>query len=376
MIFVKKLYKELIQQVLLVFLVLTLILSIGQMIKLLNFVTTGKITTVAFFKLMALSIPSMFGVLIPPSLLLALLLVLSRYYLDSEMVVMFSSGVSLKRVFLWVGIFSLGFMLLVGGVVFVVSPYTAAKRKLGLKYALMDVSLDKVIPGRFTRLSDQAVIYATREGAQGKGLDAVYLFSKQPGVQRGMWRVLQAQHLDSVATVMQQDSGPFFQFDHGYFDSISARELQWRTSDFSRFLYEAPGFQQVVDVWPRNLALPQLWQAAHGNPQLYHTRLALGLLLSKLSTVVSVLVVSLWGCALGYAKPRQGKVSAFLPALILFGLYNYLLSLLQKNLTNGTWFPWESFMLIHGGAMLVGVFILLFRFRDSLWSCVAKRGRA
>jgi lipopolysaccharide export system permease protein len=373
-IFVKKLYKELLQQMLLIFLILILIISIGQMVKLLKLMAAGKITLLALFKLLALAIPSSLGVLIPPCLLLAILLVLSRYYLDSEMAVMFASGVSLKRVFSWVLVFSCGVMVVVGVIAFVISPYTAVKKKIGFKYALMELTLNKVIPKEFTSLNADSVLYATNKEPDGNGLQQVYLFSKNKGDKQNEWNVLQAQRLQNAPAFPDLISGPFFQFNHGSLDHIAAQNLQWRQSNFNKLLYEIPGFDQEVNVWPRNLGLNGLWQASHTADTDYHSRLALGFLIAKISTVVSVFVMGFWGCVLGYAKPRQGKVAALLPALLLFGLYNYCFTLLQKNITSGSWPPWESFFLVHGGAFFIGLILLCLRFRDVILSRFKKGG--
>ncbi len=216
MIFVRKMYSELLRQLFLVFLVLILIISISQMIRFLKMLSAGRITISALFKLLALVVPSALGYLIPPCMLLAIILVLCRYYLDNEMAVLVSSGVSHLRIYKIIMLFALGVAIVVSVITFIISPYTEVIRKSGFEYAVKQVSLEKIESKQFVNLGVDSLIYAKDQSADRSSLQHVHIFRKRQAGIDNNWNVLYANNMNQFLVHLKDDKRTFIVFNDGF----------------------------------------------------------------------------------------------------------------------------------------------------------------
>src|SRR3990167_802916 len=94
--------KEVLATLLATTLILLIIFITNQFVHYLSDAADGKITTQAVMKVMSLQVPLLLGYLLPLSLFLGLLLTLGRLYVDHEMVVLSSCGVSRAQVIVMV----------------------------------------------------------------------------------------------------------------------------------------------------------------------------------------------------------------------------------------------------------------------------------
>ena len=371
MVFVRKLYSELLQQLLLVFLILTLIISITQMMHFLKMLTDGKITLVALYKLLALTIAHLLGFLLPPCLLLAVLLTLARYYIDNEMTILQSSGVSQAKIYALVMLFAVAVAAFLFVLTCFIYPNHESARKDGMQFALKQMVVQKIKPSTFTPLADSAVIYAQKGSLSKASLYRVHLFkqsthsdakadSTKPRIE---WTVLYAKSMHQLLVDGVNNAAPSIMFNHGALDKVSLTDGSWSHTDFSRLRYILPGVNFITNVWPDNLNITALVQAASTN------KAAAGLLLRKVSSVISVLVLAFWGCLFGYVRPRQGKLNMLFPALIAYGMYTYFVLYLCQKVTAGTWLPWPSFVIFHIAIILVTLVFVCIRY----WQAIISR---
>jgi lipopolysaccharide export system permease protein len=367
MIFVRKMYSELLRQLFLVFFVLVLIISISQMIRFLKMLSAGRITISALFKLLALVIPSALWYLIPPCMLLAIILVLCRYYIDHEMVVLQSSGVSPFRIYRIIMCFALGIAVIVSIMTFVITPYTELIRKSGYEYAVKQVSLAKIESKQFVDLGDDALIYAQQQTLDRSRLTHVYLFRKLNHSKQKSWSVLYAHSMNQDLVHLAGSKKSFVVFSHGSVDTVDQENHAWQHITFAKMYRLLPGFQYTERLWPRNLNFFDLWQAAKSDHQ------AAALLALKLSVVLSVFILAFFGCVVGYAKPRQGKVLQLIPALIFYGVYVYAITFLQQKVEAGSWSLWQSFFEIHSVFILVCILFVFIRCRHAIMSRLRHR---
>jgi lipopolysaccharide export system permease protein len=144
---------------LLVSLVLTLIIWLTQSLRLLDFIINSGAPLGLFGKMLLLTIPKFFEIILPISLALSILYTLNKYSIDSELVVMQNTGISPRRlgqgVFYFTTIIALTVFLLTGWVT------PLANRELDRVRDVIksDYSLGLLRPGIFNTISDDTTIY-------------------------------------------------------------------------------------------------------------------------------------------------------------------------------------------------------------------------
>jgi lipopolysaccharide export system permease protein len=353
----RKLIKEILVQASVIFLVLLLIVSINQITHLLKLVAFGSITLSSLATMMGLQLIDFLSFIVPPSVFLGILLVLSRWYLDHEMTVLSVSGVSHRRIYGMIMGFSLLVSILIALFMFECLPSIETYQVQNAQNAFQQLSVKKIRPGEFTALSNRSAIYASKSSLIHPKVNRVMAFFPQSSKGSGInsWRVLTAKTLDQES-LPHYNNHSYFVFHHGYSTIASTENANWQQASFDLLGYSVPGAHPAKSGWPTNLRWSELWGASFYNAK------AASILMWRLSVPVSILILSFWACLLGYVKPRQGKVAKLLPALLLYGFYIYLLSWSKGNIKDGVWSLWGSFFIIHGMALLVGFLLVFLRY--------------
>ena len=357
----RKMNTELLRQSLLVFFVLVLIISISQMIRFLKMLSAGLITLPSLFKLLALVVPAALGYLIPPCMYLAVMMVVSRYFIDSEMVVLFSVGVSPLRILRLVMSFAAGVAVFVGVLMLVVMPHTEVIRKMGLDYAVKQTTLEKITAGRITSLGTHQTLYAQGQSPDRMHLNNVTVFI-QPKDSGAAYNILHAKSMgQSLVRFDDKQKGQhsYLLFRQGRLDSASLQQGSWSTTHFGRLFYVLPDVVVDGKFWPKNLGFSALIKASETS------RIAAGLLARKLCVILSVLFLAFLGFLFGHVKPRQGKFKNLLPALMLYGLYTYAVTFLQSQIVDGKWQLWPSLIYFHSILMLFCLSLGAFQYRST-----------
>ena len=127
MIFHRTLLRELISVALATFLVLLGIVVTTQLVRFLGLAAGGSITSGSVIALLGLTLIGFLPTLLSLTLFISVLMVVSRAYRDSEMVVWFSCGFSLARWIKPVLMFAAPLVLTIAALALVLSPWAADK---------------------------------------------------------------------------------------------------------------------------------------------------------------------------------------------------------------------------------------------------------
>ena len=322
MIFERAARRELAQAASGIGVALLAILLSTQLIRLLKEAAGGKIAPEAVASLLGFATLNFMPVLLSLTLFVAVLLTLSRAYRDSEMVVWFSSGQSLTAWIRPVLRFAWPIVLAIAALSGFLSPwaqYNADEYKQRLS-ARSDVS--QVTPGLFREArSGQRVIFVESLADDASRVGNVFVASMQEG---------------KLGVVMSdtgyQESAPngdrFVVLENGRRYEVEPGTPQFKVMDFERYKVRTEDAEvKPGERSPSRLPLGELVRET--------SKQARGELLWRIGMPVSAVILALMAIPLSYVNPRAGRSANMLIAILIYAIYNNLMSLSQAWVAQG-----------------------------------------
>ena len=299
-----------------VFVALFAILLTTQLVRLLGQAAQGDIAPEAVFALLGFAALQYIPSLLSISLFIAILLTLSRSYRDSEMVVWFSSGLSLMAWIRPVMVFILPLVVAIAGLSLFVSPWALSQ---SAEYrGDLDSRKDagQIAPGAFQESSSgKQVVFV-----EGVADDATYVRNVfVSSVQNRRLGVTMA------ATGYQETAANgdrFMVLEKGRRYEVVPGTPEFRVLKYDRYAIrmetkEARGIEKT----PRNTSTIDLLER---NLPAYR-----GELFWRLSVPISAIVLALLAIPLSFVNPRAGRSANMLLALFTYLLYNNLMTIGQ-----------------------------------------------
>lgn len=340
-------------------LVLLLIFLSQRFVKYLANAAAGDLEPAALVPLILYRIPGMLELILPLALFVALLLVYGRLYLDNEMRVLFSAGISRVRLLALTFVPVVLLAGLVGFISLQLSPWCLAQVQLLLKNQEDRSELDSLSEGKFQPFRNgSGVIYVERMitsaetdssggSFSGKQMQGVYIFQGQGGTEDEI--VIVAEQGSQVA----DERGRYLLLQNGYRLSSLKDNQRMERIDFARYgqrieVQSSSELQNLkVDALPtdvlRDSARPD-YQAA------WQWRLSLILLMP---------VVALLAIAFGKADARQGRYLKVLPAILFYLVYLVILNMVRDQLAEGKRSGMMPFLSVHALFLCVGLVVLM-----------------
>ena len=352
-IFHRALVSEFASNGLLVFAVLLGIIVVSQLIRLLSDAVSGVIAVDGVVALLGFSAMNYLPVLLSISLFISILLTLSRCYRDSEMVVWFCSGIGLTRWIrpvLWYALPVVGLIALLS---LLLSPWSLRKAdEFRTKLESRD-DVTSATPGLF-RESKQAdrVYFVDNVDAGSNRVGNIFVQSKQNGKLGTM-----------VAKQGLQETFPngdrFLVLLNGTRYEGTPGRRDYRIVEFERYAMR-------IDAAPVKQAAPQvktmttlaLWR----NPSTWNY----AELEWRIGLPISATILALLAIPLGYVNPRAGRSLNLIMAIVLYMLYNNMISVTNTWVGQGKMSPGIGLWAIH--VFMLGVTLLVFYRRMTLFS--------
>lgn len=160
--------------------VLTGIIWLTQALRMLDVMITQGQTLVTFFQLTALALPSTLIIVLPISLFCALLYTLHKLITDSEIVVMFSAGVSLWSIALPIITIAIGVSLIVLSFSIYIAPAGLRELKTRIFDIRTDVASSMIREGTFTNPSAGLTVYVRDRAPDGTTYGILVHDSRNP----------------------------------------------------------------------------------------------------------------------------------------------------------------------------------------------------
>ena len=321
-----------------VFIALFAILLTTQLIRFLGEAAQGSIAPEAVVALLGFSALNYIPTLLSLAAFIAILLALSRSYRDSEMVVWFSSGLSLAAWIRPVLVFTLPLVVAIAGLSLFVSPWALSQSSEYRGNLDMRKDAGQASPGAFQESSSgDRIVFVEAVAEDESYVKNVFVSS----VQNGRLGVTMAAtgHQEIAA-----NGDRFIVLEKGRRYEVDPGSPEFRILEYGRYAIrletrEARGIERT----PKNMPTPELIKL---DLPVYRAEL-----LWRLGVPLSAIVLALLAIPLSFVNPRAGRSANMLLALFTYLVYNNLMTISQAWVANGR----ISFML---GVLAVHLFML------------------
>lgn len=368
MIFQRALRRELTSTAGAVFTTLFTITLTVMLIKILGQAAGGQVASQDVIALIGFQSLNYMPVILILTGFISVLLVMTRSYQDSEIVVWFSSGLSLTRWVRPVLLFGGPIIVLVGLLSFIVTPWANQQSSAYRERFEKREDIARVSPGKFQESAAANRIFFV-EGISGDASKVKNVFVNTVNSD-GRNSVVVAKEGE---TVVDPDGEKFVVMSKGrrYDGTPSLPEFQ--IVDFERYGLLI-GNQSQSSAGERSARAMQMNELLTKNDGF-----ARGELLWRIALPLMALLLMLLAIPLSFVNPRAGRSLGLLVALLLFVVYSNTVSVFQASVAQGrtsflmAWWPVHVIVAL----LVVGMFLLRLnvnsRYHPSiLWSAVRR----
>lgn len=351
MIFQRALLREFAGLAAAVFMTLFAIALTTQLIRLLGRAAGGAIPSDAVVAFLGFFALGALPVLLSLTMFISVLLTLTRSWRDSEMVIWFSSGLSLASWLRPVMLFALPQIAVIAALSLFISPWAA---QMAAQYSATletrdDVS--RVTPGVFGETSGrERVFFVESVSGQANEVQNVFLSSMQQG--RGGVSMSRTGRTETAP-----NGDRFIVLEHGRRYEGMPGDPEYRVTEFDR--YEAR-----IETRESAEHVPSTKEMTTAALVRSPTRENLSELLWRVGIPASALVLAFLAIPMSFVNPRAGRSANLLFALFTYIVYNNLLSISQARVAQGRLDFSIGVWMVHAG--MVVLLIVLFAQRMQL----------
>ncbi|MGH8460615.1 MAG: LPS export ABC transporter permease LptF [Stenotrophobium sp.] len=304
-------------------LVLLAIMLATRFARFLGEAASGILPRDLLFEVVALSSLQYLAILIPVSLLLAIMLALGRLYKDNEVAAMSGCGVSMAH--LYRPFIALGVLLaiLAAALAFFIGPWAGRTAEYVSKDAARFVQYNPFESGHFKEVAGgRATVYTATMDAKGQHLGSVFARIHEKGGDT----IVVAQGGSQVANPETGEREVTLTNGYRYRGVPGQRQFDvMRFAQFSTRL-QPPDFVFTTD-----------------KRRLYRTSALLGShdpedqaeLQWRLATPLSVLILALLAVPLSHIGPRQGRYGKLVIGILVYLVYSQLIAMGQAWIAKG-----------------------------------------
>ena len=298
------------------FIVLLGITVATQLVRFLGLAAGGSITFSGVFALLALTAFNYLPVLLSLTLFIAVLMTLTRGYRDSEMIVWFSSGLSLTRWIQPVLMFAVPVVVLIALLSLVLSPWAITKSEEFRSYMDSRDDVSQVTPGVFRESKQSERVYFVENVNEGENTVANIFVSSTQHQKTGVI-VARRGFLQTV-----ENGDRFLVLLNGHRYEGTPGTLEYKISEFERYAMriEARGIKAALPS-AKSISTPEL--LANPGP-IYR-----GELVWRIGLPLSAFLLALLAIPLSYVNPRAGRSLNLVLAILVYMIYNNVLSIAQ-----------------------------------------------
>lgn len=309
----------------------------------------GIIPNDSILTILVFSLLKYLPILLTLTLFLTILLTLSRWFRDSEMMIWFSSGLGLTSFIRPILFFSLPIILLIGFLSLYLSPWATQKSeeyKVGLKNR---DELATISPGSFKESkSKDRVFYVEGFGDLGSKVKNVFVQSEQ----NGKLGIIVSNEGSRVSTNTDDEyivlkKGKRYEVNHknNYFTEI-------KFSDYG-FLVEKK-LPPIIDVNQVEAMPTPLLLLTKGNREIAE-------FVWRVSLPISGIVLIILAIPLSFINPRSGRSVNIIIAIMIFAIYNNLMGVTQSYINLGKLNPYIGGSIVHLLIIMISSYLMMRR---------------
>lgn len=360
MIIFRYLSREILTALFAATMILLVILVTNQSVQFLQRAAHGTVPATDVLQLIALQIPLLLGYMLPLAFYLGVLLTLGRMHMDSEMTVLSACGLSRAKITGMILMIATVIALIVAWLMSSLVPLAQGKINYILNRAAATATVAQVIPGRFmvfgNKPSQRFVFYAA--SVQNHTVLRDIFLAKQiptPLNAPTKWQVIVAKK--AYETAIPDQAGRYLLLDHGYRYSGVPGEKNYHELQFHQYGVRLPMHRisdfNAAQYYPISKLL---------SPQnASETKEFSAELQWRIAMPISVWLFALIAIPLSEVRPRYGKFTHLLPAILIYLAYGDLIFLSRSWIQIGRVSPALGMWWVHALFLLLALLLMLYR---------------
>ena len=350
MLYQNKLKNELFYNSLSTILILSGIVVAQRGVVVFRLASKGIIPNDSILTILVFSLLKYLPILLTLTLFLTILLTLSRWFRDSEMMIWFSSGLGLTSFIRPILFFSLPIILLIGFLSLYLSPWATQKSeeyKAGLKNR---DELATISPGSFKESkSKDRVFYVEGFGDLGSKVKNVFVQSEQ----NGKLGIIVSNEGSRVSTSTDKDEYIVLKKGKRY-------EVNHENNNFTEIKFNDYGFL-VERKLPPIIDVNQVEAMPTALLLLTNTNREIAEFVWRVSLPISGIVLIILAIPLSFINPRSGRSANIIIAIMIFAIYNNLMGVTQSYINLGKLNPYVGGAIVHVLIISVASYLMLRR---------------
>ena len=331
--------------------VLTVLVAIGMVtlfIRILGDVARGDVANEAVFAFLGFSLLHFLPVLMIIALFIGVLLPLARMWRDSEMAIWFGSGLAIHNWIRPVLGFAVPYVLMILAITSLIDPWAQARKAEYRQELKSRGDAARIVPGLFAESNAGDKVYFVGALNPLSGVVKNVFMQSTEGGKLGVTAASEGRHTQLA------DGSRYLVLDGGRRYEGEPGTLEYRIVEFARYWMRLdPVDAGKIDV--------NLHQAGMGQLFADPSSEARAELVWRTGPPITALVLALAAIPLSFVNTRARRSYGLVLALLLYFLYNNLLSLAQAWVGQGKLDPWLGLFGPH--LMMAGGVYLLFRAR-------------
>lgn len=336
--------------------VLLIIIMSGRFTNYLRDAAQGGIDPSILLWIMWYRLPDFLYLILPLGLFLGILLAYGRMYLDSEMVILTNSGVSLRKIFGYTLVPTVIITLIVAWLCFSLSPAGMNKFRELINTQDSVTEFTTLIPGHFqsferntgTTITNR-VTYTEEMTHDKRNLKNIFISqidNRLGAEQQTTTNVLSAK---SGQIEIQPDGTRYLILKDGYRYDGNPGQPDYRVTSYKTYGILLPQPEISVDLKSNALATSELLRSDK-----LEDRVELNW---RFSMPILVIVIAMLAVPLAKVNPRQGRFFKLIPAIFLYMLYLGLLIAARGEMDKSK-LPIFLFWIIHAIFFFIGLVLL------------------
>jgi lipopolysaccharide export system permease protein len=307
-------------------------------------VSKGILPNDAIGTILTFNLVQLMPMMMSLAIFLAVLLTLTRWHRDSEMVIWMNAGLSLRQWVIPIFRFISPIILVISLFSLLIMPWATEKADNYREQLKKRDELSSISPGTFKESSNGERIYFIESFDKlGYEVKNIFVQSKQ----NGKTGIITA---NSGSRYKAKNGDNFLRMEHGRRYEITPNTLEVMTTEFERYdvrieTKEAAPPSTSAQTKSTQSLLTDASLADHAE---LHWRFAI-----PISTIVMVLLA----IPLSFVDPRAGRSLNIMFAILIFIIYNNMLSIFQAWITQGKISILVGLWPVHLSFMLLGWYL-------------------